>query len=126
MILHEKERLAAVAAAGLRKAGAVVPKFDNVRFPVTFAGSKQVYKVAVCELGEEDPEEPARVPFEGPVRRGQKLDNHFSVLDAALAALHDDPTARANMTDLSTDGDGSDCEAIFHYAGEGWLKLKVT
>lgn len=47
--------------------------------------------------------------------------SHFEVLEQLLNQLAESLV----ITDVSTDGDNHDCEAIFHVDGEGWLVLKI-
>jgi hypothetical protein len=47
------------------------------------------------------------------------------VLDVCLNALAADARCMAAVSDLTTDGDGSDCEAIFKTPTDGHLVLKV-
>lgn len=53
--------------------------------------------------------------------RPSKIKNHCDILDACLAAL-----ARTGLkvTSLTTDGDGSDCEAIFRVGEQAYI-IKV-
>jgi soluble P-type ATPase len=51
--------------------------------------------------------------------------DHSDILDVCLAAMAADAEIQTAVTDLTTDGDGRDCEAIFHVPEYGYLILKV-
>lgn len=52
------------------------------------------------------------------------IDYHTDVLDVCLAALRNSPIAD-QISDVTTDGDHKDCEAIFKVKDEGYMTLKV-
>jgi len=49
---------------------------------------------------------------------------HGDILDACIDALAQSPIC-AEISDLTTDGDNKDCEAIFNVADYGYVILKV-
>lgn len=53
------------------------------------------------------------------------IEDHADILSACLDAMARDESIRDAVTDLTTDGDGKDCEAIFNVEGDGYYILKV-
>ncbi len=50
---------------------------------------------------------------------------HSDLLDACLDAIAQNPELQPLVSDLTTDGDHKDCEAIFDLDGYGYVSLKV-
>jgi hypothetical protein len=59
------------------------------------------------------------------VRNVETVKDHCDVLDVCLNALSKDERARKSISDLTTDGDNHDCEAIFHLQDWWYKTLEV-
>jgi hypothetical protein len=50
----------------------------------------------------------------------ERVGSHFDALAVMLAALARDGAVAGLSDDVTTDGDGSDCEAVFRLEGAFW------
>lgn len=124
--MHTTEALLACCAEHLRK---FVP--DAVRYVAgdgIYVNLEDEFTITVDDADVEDDEMgdgstlPAGRSF---VKLIDKDTEHGDLLDACLDAIAQDPELQPLVEDLTTDGDGKDCEAIFDLAGYGYVTLKV-
>ena len=104
-----------ICEAGLRAIGAMVRRDGDELHVNGFTVSLDDADVEEDEMGSGDLL---------PKYNVKKIDGHFSVLECCLDALAKSAVAD-KFSDLSTDGDNKDCEAIFMLAGLGYKSLKV-
>ena len=91
-----------------------LPPFDQVENLLETSGD---YTVELDDF--DDDSDPKGL---GDVFGPSTLDNHFGVLYRNLHAMCN---AGIAFSDVSIDGDGKDCEAIFWLNDHGWVILKV-
>lgn len=84
-------------------------------------------KEYTVSLDATDPEEDeiGDAPMSDGFKKPKTVKDHVGILDLCLYVMASDPSIRETISDLSTDGDGSDCEAIFCYAATDYFILKV-
>ena len=75
------------------------------------------YEVSLDEFDEDEDDPIGGEPMSSDYPRPGSIIDHVGVLDAILNAIADSPH-RQHVTGLTTDGDGSDCEAVFHLYGD--------
>ena len=102
--------------------GTSVTPSDGCTLDVSL-GNGGSYEVSLDEFDEDedDPigDEPMSEGYEPP----GSITDHATLLDAILHGIARSPH-RKHVTGLTTDGDGSDCEAIFDFHGDPTI-LKV-
>ena len=119
-----KKRIIALCYAAMVEAGAVCMGITKFRFVAGLANGRE-YTVTLTDVDVDEDDDLPSAPLPQLRRHDGPVENHVHVLDVCLHAVSADPECRRAISDLSTDGDGSDCEAIFQTAAEGWLALKV-
>lgn len=104
----------------------VVESADSFNFVVTINETEDSYRVTIDDADvEEDETGDGRKLSDFALAEPKKIIDHTQILDVCLIAMKADAEIKEAVNDLTTDGDGSDCEAIFEAGDEGYLKLKV-
>jgi hypothetical protein len=113
-----------------------VEDIDEDSFTVTLM-DESVYTIILDEADVEEDEEGDGCLLSPDKHEKSRFDaeqfslyDHTNVLDVCLAAMAHNAEIRAAVSDLTTDGDGWNCEAIFKLAetdesDEGYYALKV-
>jgi hypothetical protein len=124
------DRILPVCCDALNKCNGVTAEFDEkrdqIRVSVTPHGQKTSnhYNIYLDCAFEDDVDKNDR-PMSRDYKTPKKIKDHTQVLDVCLAALAADKEIVESINDLTTDGGSDDCEAIFNFAEEGYLILKI-
>ena len=113
--------------------GVVVYDIQGNGFRVVLNKGEDDYLVKVTPFAEdEEPPGPPGNPHEQSgtelkklkLKKIKKVKDHVGILDVCLYAMKHSSFAQY-ISDLTTDGDNHDCEAIFHLQNYGYCTLKV-
>lgn len=115
--------LVSVCLEAFRARGVKTEVVDNREFKVILKDDE--YTVELLSMDEIDAG--SRIGSKiGKDRAGVKtVKNHSDVLDVCLHALSNNESARKSISDLTTDGDNHDCEAIFNLKDWWYMTLAV-
>ena len=102
-----------ITAALASYPGTTVARVDDSTLDVRLDNGGS-FKVVLDELDGDEGDPIGHEPMSPGYRRPDLITDHGTLLDAMLYALADSPH-RHHITGLTTDGDGSDCEAIFNF-----------
>lgn len=69
---------------------------------------------------------PNKLPYHRPCIKINANSNHADILDACLDSLSNNNNIQPLISDISTDGDYNDCEAIFFVENFGHIMIAVT
>lgn len=111
-----------IAADIARYPGTTVAAEDGDILIVSLANGDS-YEVGLGEFDEDEDAPFGDEPMSQDYFRPVSITDHVTLLDAILHSIAESPHRR-HVTGLTTDGDGSDCEAIFNFDGDPII-LKV-
>lgn len=122
------ERTAAMAAqcySHLSLYGYCHPLADN-QFEVWLPGTDFLCpKIVTVDYFDDDANSKDGVRLDPLDPAPDKCESHTDILDVCLVALASNPNWVQKIDCLTTDGDGSDCEAIFRFDGKDGMIVKV-
>lgn len=99
----------------------VDPRIDTLT--VSIGDDDYTVEVEAIDVDDEDRGQ-GRAMLAGDYKAPATIKDHVGILDMCLHALRNSEHAE-KIDDLTTDGDGSDCEAIFEHSDEGDMIIRV-
>lgn len=124
------DRILPVCCDSLNNCDGVRAEYDEkrgqIQVSVTPHGRKTQDHYNIClDSADVDDDVNENRPMTRDYKMPKNIKDHTQIMDACLAALAADEEIVESISDLTTDGGSDDCEAIFNFAEEGYLILKI-
>lgn len=122
--LTQKAMLRAIAIAVLQQKIETVMSLKLVYVNVQLQSTGRTYDLTLRETDDIEADEIGKGSVLEDYPMPEKVKDHTDLLDLALSAISRIEN-RPVISDLTTDGDHNDCEAIFRVGDERYYTLKV-